>query len=362
MTLLERIDRRVGVPLTLSIIVVVATVVGSLGPPSLDRVVLGALLNLVFVVGLYLFVGNSGIMSFGHLAFAAVGAYAAGLFAMSEQSKRNLVPDAPEWLISTSMGSIAAVLVAGLVAALVALLVVVPLSRISGLAAGIATVSLLIATRVIAGNWESITRGKKSLADIPITTTRERALLWLVVLIFVAWGYQRSRWGRQLRASKVDEVAAASVGISVPFQRGASFVLSAFFTGVGGGLFALSLGSVGPDIFYLDLTFLVIAMLVVGGVDTLSGAVLGTVGVSILAEIMRRIEGGNFIGLFDVPARPGIQRVVVGAVLLLVLLRRPRGMVGDREISFFSPRRRTTPVSTPAKPNQQPTLEETSDV
>lgn len=336
MELIRRVDRFAGVPALLSVLVIVGAVIASLGPPSTDRVVVVALVNLIFVVALYLFVGNSGVMSFGHLSFAAIGAYSGALFAMSEDLKRNLIPDAPEVIIKVTLGTQPAVILAGVVAALVALAVVIPLSRISGLAAGIATVSLLISVRVVAGNWEAVTRGRKSLSGVPIATDRNVVLAWAVLLIFVAWTYQRSGWGKQLRASKSDEIAAVAAGISVPVQRSIAFVVSAFFTGVGGALVALFLGSVGPDIFYLDLTFLIIAMLVVGGVNTLSGAVIGTLGMSIVAEILRRIEGGDVVGLIDVPARPGIQRVVVGTLLVLVLLRRPQGVVADREISLTS--------------------------
>ena len=326
--------RRLGVPTVLSVFVVIAATLGSLGPASLDRVVVVALINIVFVVALYMFVGNSGIYSFGHFSFATIGAYFAGILVLPLKLKGQLLPNAPGFLGSVSLGPVVAVIAAGLLAALVALVVVVPLSRISGLAAGLATVSLLISVRVIAGNWEDVTRGKKSLSSIPISTSRNGTLLWVVIAIFVAWGYQRSSFGKRLRASKADEVAAAAAGIAIPFQRGIAFVLSAFFTGVGGALFALFLGSVGPDVFYLDITFLIITMLVIGGADSLTGAVVGAVGVSVLAEILRRTESGSILGVIDVPARPGVQRVVLGALVVLILLRRPSGILGGRELQM----------------------------
>ena len=196
---------------------------------------------------------------------------------------------------SVSVSAVPAVIAGGLLAAVFAAVVVISLSRISGLSAGLATVALLISVRVVAGNWESVTRAKKSLSSIPISTTRNTALVWAVVVIFVAWAYQRSSFGKRLRASKSDDVAAAAAGIAIPLQRSVAFVISAFFTGVGGALFALFLGSVGPDVFYLDMTFLIITMLVVGGADSLTGAVIGAVGVSSLAEVLRRIEAGDLL-------------------------------------------------------------------
>ena len=350
----NRLGTLAGVPSALSLIVIVSALLGSIGPASTDRVVVAATINVVFVVGLYIFSGNSGIMSFGHLSFATVGGYTAGLLVMPTALKEQLIPDAPSVVRSLSLEPFSAVIAAGVAASLLALVVVVPLSRISGLAAGIATVSLLISVRVVASNWESVTRAQKSLTSIPISTTRDRALLWAVVAIFCAWIYQSTSFGRRLRASKSDEVAAASIGVNIPMQRGISFVLSAFFTGVGGALFALFLGSVGPNVFYLDTTFLIITMLAVGGVDSLTGAVAGVLSVSVLAEILRRAEGGDLVGLADIPARPGTQRVILGSLLVVILLRRSSGIVGANEISW--PKRRRgrigtgSPVTTPNAP------------
>ena len=353
-SLSNRLRTLAGVPSALSLIVIVSALLGSIGPASTDRIVVAATINVVFVVGLYIFSGNSGIMSFGHLSFATVGGYTAGLLVMPTALKEQLIPDAPSVVRSLSLEPFSAVIAAGVAASLLALVVVVPLSRISGLAAGIATVSLLISVRVVASNWESVTRAQKSLTSIPISTTRDRALLWAVVAIFCAWIYQSTSFGRRLRASKSDEVAAASIGVNIPMQRGISFVLSAFFTGVGGALFALFLGSVGPNVFYLDTTFLIITMLVVGGVDSLTGAVAGVLSVSVLAEILRRAEGGDLVGLADIPARPGTQRVILGSLLVVILLRRSSGIVGANEISW--PKRRRgrigtgSPVTTPNAP------------
>ena len=353
-SLSNRLGTLAGVPSALSLIVIVSALLGSIGPASTDRVVVAATINVVFVVGLYIFSGNSGIMSFGHLSFATVGGYTAGLLVMPTALKEQLIPDAPSVVRSLSLEPFSAVIAAGVAASLLALVVVVPLSRISGLAAGIATVSLLISVRVVASNWESVTRAQKSLTSIPISTTRDRALLWAVVAIFCAWIYQSTSFGRRLRASKSDEVAAASIGVNIPMQRGISFVLSAFFTGVGGALFALFLGSVGPNVFYLDTTFLIITMLVVGGVDSLTGAVAGALSVSVLAEILRRAEGGDLVGLAEIPARPGTQRVILGSLLVVILLRRSSGIVGANEISW--PKRRRgrigtgSPVTTPNAP------------
>ncbi|MHA6795427.1 branched-chain amino acid ABC transporter permease [Pseudonocardia bannensis] len=336
------------VPLVLVLGVGAVALVAAQGPTSLQRTVVVALINLVLVIGLYVFVGNSGVYSFGHLGFAAIGAYAAGVLVMPAARKAQLLADAPEPIRTLTVAPTVAVLAGGLLAAVVAVVLAVPLSRIDGLSAGLATVSLLISVSVVAANWDSITRGRKGLSAIPSSTTLPTALAWAAVAIVAAWCYQRSSFGKRLRASKDDPVAAASAGISVPLQRGIAFVISAFFTGVGGALFALFLGSVTPDVFYLNYTFLILTMLVIGGADSLTGAVLGATVVSVLSEILRRAEAGDVLGLIQVDPRPGMQNVVLGLLLVVMLLRRPSGITGGREIRLpWAHRRHGVGVASP---------------
>jgi branched-chain amino acid transport system permease protein len=335
--LLRRAGGALGVPSALFAGIVGVALLATTGPASLERLAVGGLVDVVLVVGLYVFVGNSGVWSFGHMSFALVGGYVAGLLALPVRLKGQLLPDAPALVRELHAGPFVAVVAGGLVAALVAVVVAVPLSRIGGLSAGLATVSLLIAFSAVAAQWQSVTRGQKGLSSIPTSTTMPVALGWVLAALLLAWAYQRSSFGIRLRASKSDEVAAAASGISVPVQRGVGFVLSAFLTGIGGALFALQLGSINPDVFYLDYTFLIITMLVLGGAGSLTGAVTGSVAVSVLAEVLRRAEGGSLLGM-PVPARPGVADVVLGVVLVVMLLRRPSGLTGGRELRL--PRRR----------------------
>lgn len=343
MTALSRLGRAVGVPLTLFALIAVAALLATTGPAAVGRLAVAALVNVVLVVGLYVFVGNSGVWSFGHMSFAVVGGYVAALLALPTRLKNQLLPDAPALVREVSTGPFLAVVIGGLAAVLVALAVAVPLARIGGLAAGLATVSLLIAFTVVAAQWQAVTRGQKGLSSIPASTTMPTALAWVLVALLLAWAYQRSSLGIRLRASKADPVAAAATGISVPVQRGIALVLSAFLTGVGGALFVLQLGSINPDVFYLDYTFLIITMLVLGGAGSLTGAVTGCLVVSVLAEVLRRGEAGSLLGI-TVPARPGLADVVLGIVLVIMLLRRPAGLTRGRELRLPRRWRRRPPA------------------
>jgi branched-chain amino acid transport system permease protein len=108
--------------------------------------------------------------------------------------------------------------------------------------------------------------------------------------------------------------------------RGAALVLSAFIVGMAGGVYGQLLGSFNPDVFYLDLTFLTLAMLVVGGVNSLSGAVIGTLILTFLSQVLRDIEAS-----LD---RPGLTEVCFALILILILILRPSGVTGGKEIGF----------------------------
>jgi branched-chain amino acid transport system permease protein len=329
------IIERVRVPVTLfALLTLLAGAIHAVSPASVQRTVIVILINVVLVVGLYIFTGNSGVYSFGHLAFAMLGAYAGGLFVMPSDLKEVQVPDAPALLRTLELSPPIAVLLAGLIAAVVAIPIAVPLSRIGGLSAGLATVAMLMSMNVVASEWTDVTRGRRALSSIPTDTTLTWALFWVLVVLLLAGIHMTSSSGRQLRASRDDEAAAAASGVRTSLLRGQAFVLSAFVTGVGGALFGMFLGSMSPSVFYLDYTFIIIAMLVIGGAHSLTGAALGAVVVGVVQEFLRRVEGGSLLGL-DVPSRPGLANIALGVLLVLILVRLPRGLSGGRELDWW---------------------------
>lgn len=319
------------------LLVLVLTLLVSTGSAALNRTLVLSLIYLLLVVGLYSFVGLSGVFSFGHMSFMAVGAYAGALLTMPVAIKELTLPALPGFLASSELSALPAALVAGAVAAALALVLAVPLMRLSGLQAGLATVALLIITRVVASNWDQVTGGSAGLAGVPAKTTLTSALIWALVAIVAVWGFQESRLGLRLRASREDEVAARAIGIGLFRERTAAFALSAFLVGVGGALFAGQQGNVTPDQFYISITFLTLAMLVVGGMSSLAGAVIGAVAVAAVQELLRNVESGVDLGLLHIPARPGLTEVGLALFLLLILILRPDGITGGHEIRW--PRR-----------------------
>lgn len=315
-------------------LVVVVAKLGALGPSSLQLTVVTMLINLMLVVSLYIFVGNSGVFSFGHLSFMAVGAYTVGILTIPEDRKDLLLSNLPRVLADAHASTVVALFVGGVAATILGALVAIPLVRLTGIVATLATFAMLLIVNVVTRNWSDVTNGTRGMSAIPITTTIDVALGCAVGAIVVAFVFQEMPVGRRLRASRADEVAAQAIGISVRRERGAAFIVSAFVGGVAGGLYAQSLGSIGPDSFYLTLTFLTVAMLVVGGITNLSGAVVGTISVSAVAEVLRRTEEGLTIGPVTVHGRVGLAELGLGVIMLGILIFLPLGITGGRELRW----------------------------
>jgi branched-chain amino acid transport system permease protein len=205
--------------------------------------------------------------------------------------------------------------------------------RLSGLAAGIATFGVLEITHNVLRYWDKIGPGLSTFSAVPETTGLFQAALGAGLAVVVAFTYRRSRFGRLLSATREDAAAARAVGVSVYRQRLFAFVLSGALAGFGGGLL-VHLLPVNTESVYLDLTFLTLAMLVIGGATSLWGAVVGAFAVSAVDSFLAEAENG--IHLFgqslDLPA--GTRIVVVGSLMAVVLIIRPVGLTGGRELSF----------------------------
>jgi branched-chain amino acid transport system permease protein len=319
-------------------VVAMAGLVGSLFERSTEIYFINTLVALGVVVGLYIFVGNSGVLSFGHISFVAVGAWTAGVLTIPAEEKSALLPSLFPWLAERESGNVVSLLAAAAVGAAFAAIAGLPLMRLSGLAAGIATFAVLEITHNVLRYYEKIGPGTTAFSSVPETTGLLQATVGGLIAVVVAFAYQRSRFGRQLRATREDTAAARAVGISVYRQRLWAFTLSGAVAGFAGGLYVHLLPLTTEEV-YLNLTFITLAMLVIGGgLTSLWGAVVGALAVGGLDSFLAEAENG--IGAFgrtlDLPA--GSRIIVVGALMALVLIVRPTGLTGGRE--FRLPRRR----------------------
>ena len=219
--------------------------------------------------------------------------------------------------------------------------------RLSGLAAGIATLAVLEITHNVLRFWEKIGPGAKTLSLVPETTGLFQATVGALIAVAVAFLYRRSRPGRKLRASREDPPAAQAVGIDIHRQRLLAFAISGALAGFAGGLMVHQLGSITTEQVYLDLTFLTLAMLVIGGAASIWGAVVGALLVSFLDSFLLNAENGTDVVVADLTLPTGSSTVILGVLMALMLLLRPSGITGGREASLPFVR----PASGPSRPS-----------
>ena len=174
---------------------------------------------------------------------------------------------------------------------MVAMITGIPLMRLSGISASIGTFTVLVIFNTIYSNWDSWTFGASTLVGIPTYVNEWVALGWVAVALLAATVHQKSRSASRC-ALRARQGAARAAGINVRRQRLIAFAVSGMFMGVGGVLQAHFLGSAAVTAFSIPTTFIVLAMLIIGGQRSLTGAVVGAVTVSALLEVLRQFEVG----------------------------------------------------------------------
>ena len=318
-----------------AVLLVLVGILGSFTSPATEIYFRTALVSVAIVVSIGVFVGNSGVVSFGQISFVALGAFAAGVMTVPLDSKKGVLPTLFHVLRDHTVSNAVSLLLAAVVGGIAALAVGLPLMRLSGLAAGIATLAVLEITHNVLTYWSSIGPGATTLSLVPETTGLRQATLGALAVVGVAFAYQRSRYGRLLRATREDSAAARAVGIGIWRQRLTAFAVSGALGGFAGALLVHLYGSITTDQVYLDLTFTTLAMLIVGGASSVFGAVVGALLVSGIDSFLGEAENGVNVGVhLDVPT--GTRLVVVGALMAVMLVLRPAGITGGSE--FHLPR------------------------
>jgi branched-chain amino acid transport system permease protein len=317
-------------------LVLATALIGLVVSASLQTYFLDTLVKVSIVVALYVFIGNSGVLSFGHISFVALGVWTAGVLTVPESQKSAIMPGIAGFILHANIGNVPSLLFAVLVGMVFAFAVGLPLMRLSGLAAGIATFGVLEITNNVLRYWQKIGPGLNAFSSVPQTTGIWQAAIGALICISVAYAYQRSRFGRQLRATREDPAAASAAGISIHRQRLIAFALSGGLAGLAGGLY-VHLLPVEIDSLYLDLTFITLAMLVVGGSASLLGAVVGALAVSGLDSFLSAAENGVDVFGWQINLPTGTAVIVIGTLMAFVLVVRPSGLSGGRELTLFPP-------------------------
>ncbi len=324
----------------LGVIVLAVTLLGS---PTDIRILKGFLISLAGAVALQAYSGNSGILSFGHVGFVALGAYGSALFTASIKIKGAAIPHAPAFILASELSFLPAMLIGMVVAVVLAALTGPTFVRLSGAAAAVATLGLMVVIYTVLSNADWLTRGSRAFSGIPPYATTLWCFGTAAVIILIARLVRDSAYGLGLRSSRDDVIAAESSGVNVVRARLVAWIVSAALAAASGALYAHFVLAILPHAFYFQMTFLLVTMVIVGGYSV-TGAVLGAVVVTILAEALRRAENGIAIGGFQLTEAPGLTGAVLALIIVLILTLRPQGMLGRWEIDEILSRRFAAPA------------------
>ena len=290
-------------------------------PWVLDRFLIGEL-SLVFIyaiagIGLMLLVGYTGLVSLGHAAFLAIGAYTHAF----------LLNLGWPWPLSVT----AAVLLSGVSG----LAIAVPALRMTGIYLAVATLAFAVIIEQVLVHWESVTGGFRGMpvpkaeimgfslsAPVPFYYL---CLAVLVVSVLGALNLLRSPTGRAFTAVRDSETSAESMGIHIARTKAMAFALSAAFTGLAGALFAHKIGYLAPDGFTLILSIQLLLMVVVGGLGSLHGVIFGAIFIGLLPQAIAILRDNTPPVIAEIP---GLEPGIFGLILMLFLIYEPLGIYG----------------------------------
>ncbi len=309
--------------------------------------------NVCAVLAFQVFSGTSGIVSFGHTAFMGVGAYLSAWLTMPATLQRTAVPNLPQFLAGHELPLLASIGLVALAGALLALLSGLPIARLNGASASIATLGFLIIVYSVLAAAIDFTRGNQAFYGVPRVTNVYVATGMAALFVVLARLYRESRPGLMLRAVRDNETAAIASGVNPAHVRLTAWLLSGAMAAVAGALYGHMLGAFSPRDFYFTLTFAYIAMMIVGGIGTVTGAVGGVALIMALQAGLQKLEGGFVLGPVTVPEVFGLPIVGVSIAILAVLMFRPAGLFGAAELSLpasWLPRPQAARVQPAARP------------
>ena len=313
-------------------VVVIGLLVLFLAPKYYTHLAMASFINLIIVVGLQTFMGNANVTNFGHTSFVGIGAYGVAILATPVAMKKMSIPNAPFGLAEIAINPAVAALVALVVVGILAVISGRIIARISGVAATIISLAFLIITHAIFLNWSDLFKGNQAFFGIPKVIDLPWLMLFAVIVIVIARLFKDSDWGLQLRATAQSPQAAAAIGIDGSRLRFGAWVLSGLICGLAGVLYSYFAGTISPKLFYFQQVFMTLAMLILGGMGTVTGAVAGTILLSVGLEVIRSFESGAVIAGIQLPQMLGLSGVALGAVIVLCMAFRPEGVIGRFEL------------------------------
>ena len=311
---------------------IIGGLIAAFASPFVIRLTATAFINVIVVVGLQVFMGNSNIVNIGHAAFMALGAYITAIFATPVAMKMVVIPHAPFGISTFQVDPVSAFVIAIGVVSLIGLITGLVLVRLSGIAATILTISILVIVQGVLITWTDLFRGAQAFFGIPKAVGIGTIIVATAAVVVIARLFKGSRAGVQLRASATDPLAAEAMGVDVRRLRLIAWVLGGAIVGCAGALYALYAGTINAKAFYFHTAFLTLAMSIVGGMRSVSGAMIGVGLLTVLLEWIRDLEGGVTLFGIEFPQMLGLSGLMLGVIIVLVMCFRSDGVMGDMEI------------------------------
>ncbi|RAR99190.1 branched-chain amino acid ABC transporter ATP-binding protein/permease [Ensifer adhaerens] len=305
------------------------------GNAAAQRVFVHAAILLAAVVSLQVFSGNTGIVSFGHAGFLGIGAYATGILTMPAAMQASTLKNLPHFMAGYELPFLSALLVVAVIAAAVGFISGLPLLRLSGSSASISTLALLIIIYTLLAASRDVTRGTQPFYGVPRDVGLVTAAALAAVALAAARVFRDTSFGLGARASASDERGAAAVGVSRRAVRLGAWVLSVVLACGSGAMLAQFLGAFSPKDFYFELGFTLLAMLILGGMNSSIGAFSGVVITTVVIEIVRRGEAGGSVLGVSFPPLFGLTQAVLAIAIIVIIWRRPDGLFGKGELNIL---------------------------
>jgi len=270
---------------------------------------------IILAISLNLAMGYTGLLNIGHIAFYAIGAYTSALLTLH-----------------FGINFFIALLAGGILAAAFGLLLAIPTIKLRGDYLAIATLGFAIVVEAILRNWISLTNGPIGLPGITkpvLFGFKFSGFSYLIlVFIFVVITYLvishivKSPFGRILKAVREDELAASSLGKNVMKYKAIALVISAFFAGIAGSLYAHYISFIDPSSFTVLESILIVAMVILGGLASIKGSVAGVIVFFLIQEPLRFLPLPSF-------AIGALRQMIYSGLLIILLIKRPQGLFGE---------------------------------
>ncbi len=316
----------------------------------------GAIYALV-AVSMNLLNGFTGLFSLGQAGFMLIGAYTYAIFTIPAAKHADVYMyfdgGAIQWSIveilesklgvfGHYLGMLIPMLLAGIIVAVIAYLIGIPVLRLKSDYLAIATLGFAEILRAFF-QWNTlgpVTNGSNVLRKY--TTYDNSVFPVIIAMICIAFIMLliNSSYGRAFKAIRDDEIAAEAMGVNLFKHKEMAFVISSFFAGIGGALLAMFQATIAATPFTTTMTYEILLIVVIGGIGSVTGSVLGAFLFTAFSEWwLRGLDAGNWLGISSSLFRPGFRKVVFAVIIMLIVLFAAQGIMGTREFSwegFFS--------------------------